>query len=80
MPVEREALGLLLKVLSEHTPGVLEDLNRIGHLARATALAMGMPEAEAERVEIAGRLHDVGKLAIPDSILTKPGPLDGREW
>jgi HD-GYP domain-containing protein (c-di-GMP phosphodiesterase class II) len=80
VPVDREGLALLLKVLNEHTPGVLEDLNRVGHLARATALAMGMDQAEVERTEIAGRLHDVGKVAIPDSILTKPGPLDGREW
>jgi HD-GYP domain-containing protein (c-di-GMP phosphodiesterase class II) len=31
-------------------------------------------------VRLAGRLHDVGKMAIPESILNKPGPLDDGEW
>ncbi len=76
----RECLGLLLKVLNEHDPGVLEDLNRMGHLATDTARALGLDDRETERVELAARLHDVGKLAIPDSILQKPGPLDKEEW
>jgi response regulator RpfG family c-di-GMP phosphodiesterase len=76
----RENLGLLLKVLSEHSPGVLEDLNRVAHFATATAEGLGLSESEVERIEIAARLHDVGKLAIPDAILTKAGPLDEDEW
>jgi two-component system cell cycle response regulator len=76
----RESLGLLLKVLNEHTPGVLEDLNRVARFAIATAEAMGLQQSEVERIEIAARLHDVGKLAIPDAILNKAAPLDGHEW
>jgi response regulator RpfG family c-di-GMP phosphodiesterase len=76
----RESLGLLLRVLDEHTPGVMEDLNRMGHLAADTARLMGLDAAETERIELAARLHDVGKLAIPDAILEKPGPLDPAEW
>jgi two-component system, cell cycle response regulator len=76
----RECLGLLLKVLNEHDPGVLEDLNRMGHLAADTARALGLYDREVERVELAARLHDVGKLAIPDAILQKPGALDAGEW
>jgi two-component system, cell cycle response regulator len=76
----RESLGLLLKVLAEHSPGALEDLNRVAHFATATAEGMGLSPYEVERVELAARLHDVGKLAIPDAILTKAGPLDSDEW
>ena len=76
----RECLGLLLKVLNEHDPGVLEDLNRMGHLASDTARAIGLDDREVERVELAARLHDVGKLAIPDAILAKPAALDADEW
>jgi two-component system cell cycle response regulator len=76
----RESLGLLLKVLNEHTPGVLEDINRVAHFAIATAEGLGLSAPEVERVEIAARLHDVGKLAIPDAILTKAAPLDSDEW
>ncbi len=76
----RECLGLLLKVLNERDPGVLEDLNRMGHLASDTGRALGLEEREIERVELAARLHDVGKLAIPDTILQKPAALDAEEW
>jgi two-component system, cell cycle response regulator len=76
----RESLGVLLKVLNERNPGVLEDLNRVAHFATATAEGMGLSTHEVERVEIAARLHDVGKLAVPDFILTKEGPLDSEEW
>ncbi len=76
----RESLGLLLKVLAEHTPGVIEELNRVAHFATATAEGLGLSGFEVERVELAARLHDVGKLAIPDAILNKAAPLDGDEW
>jgi response regulator RpfG family c-di-GMP phosphodiesterase len=78
--VSRESVGLLLKVLNERDPGVLEDLNRMGHLAMDTAKVLRLPEHEVERIELAARLHDVGKLAIPDTILHKPGKLDEQEW
>jgi two-component system, cell cycle response regulator len=76
----RESLYVLLKVLNEHTPGVLEDLNRVAHLATATAESLGLSEYEVERIEIAGRLHNVGNLAIPDAILNKPDALFNEEW
>jgi two-component system cell cycle response regulator len=76
----RESVGLLLKILAERAPDVLEDYNRVAHLATAAAEALGLPASEVERVELAARLHDVGKLAIPDTILTKAGPLDSDEW
>lgn len=76
----RESVGLLLKVHNERDPGVTEVLNRVGHLCKATAELFGQSPYEVERVELAGRLHDVGKLAITDAILDKPGRLDAAEW
>jgi two-component system, cell cycle response regulator len=76
----RESVYLLLKVQEEHSPGVLEDLNRVARFATATAECMGLSEYEVERVEIAGRLHNVGNLAIPPTILNKPGALINDEW
>lgn len=49
-------------------------------LARAVGEQLGLPEERRSRLEAAARLHDVGKLAIPDAILSKPGPLDEEEW
>jgi two-component system, cell cycle response regulator len=76
----REGLYLLLKVLSERNPGVLDDLNRVARLAVATAEGIGLDEDEVERIELAARLHDVGMLAIPDTIMDKPGGLIDTEW
>jgi HD-GYP domain-containing protein (c-di-GMP phosphodiesterase class II) len=45
-----------------------------------TAQALGLPPDEVERVRHASELHDVGKVAIPDAILGKPGPLTEEEW
>jgi len=44
------------------------------------ALGLGLPESEIERIRVASMLHDLGKLAIPEEILTKPGELDDPEW
>jgi HD-GYP domain-containing protein (c-di-GMP phosphodiesterase class II) len=38
-----------------------------------------VPHHEVKRIELAAELHDVGQTAIPDTILTKPGPLDDAE-
>jgi diguanylate cyclase (GGDEF)-like protein len=53
---------------------------RVATLARAVAEGLGLPTAAVVDVELAAELHDVGKLAIPDAILTKPGPLNEDEW
>jgi diguanylate cyclase (GGDEF)-like protein/PAS domain S-box-containing protein len=49
-------------------------------LATLVAERLGLAEAGVWRCRLGGWLHDVGKVAIPDSILDKPGPLDAAEW
>ena len=49
-------------------------------LAEATALRLQLGHEEVEQVRHAAELHDVGKVAVPDAILSKPGPLDAEEW
>lgn len=53
---------------------------RIDRYTRALALEMGVPEDEAELWAKASRLHDVGKVGIPDHILRKPGKLSEEEY
>jgi putative two-component system response regulator len=53
---------------------------RIGSGAGALARRMGCPEDFVGLIEAAAPLHDIGKIAIPDSILLKPGPLTEDEW
>ena len=53
---------------------------RIAAYAHIMALAMGQDDQAAERTALAAKLHDVGKLGIPDSILLKPGKLEPHEF
>jgi two-component system cell cycle response regulator len=48
--------------------------------AYAIALAMGLTRQRAERIRLAGTLHDAGKSMISEEILEKPGPLSAAEW
>jgi diguanylate cyclase (GGDEF)-like protein/putative nucleotidyltransferase with HDIG domain len=52
----------------------------VGRLAALIAKALGFDDARVERVRLAGILHDIGKIGIPDWILHKPGRLTESEW
>ena len=54
--------------------------SEVAELAVEIGREMGMPQGELEQIDIAARVHDIGKVAIPDSILLKPGPLNDAEW
>jgi len=53
---------------------------RVGEISVAIAEALGRPAAEVELIRIAAPLHDVGKIAIPDALLAKPGKLTAEEF
>jgi len=48
--------------------------------AEAIGIALGLPEKELELARMAAKLHDLGKIGIPEHILRKPGPLNEEEW
>lgn len=53
---------------------------RVAALSKHLAIALGMSAGEQETVELSALLHDVGKIAVPDSILNKPGRLTAEEF
>jgi len=55
-------------------------LIRMSRYSRLIANALGLGHDEAETVELAAPLHDIGKIGIPDGILLKPAKLDDGEW
>jgi HD-GYP domain-containing protein (c-di-GMP phosphodiesterase class II) len=57
-----------------------DHIGRMSELCHRLALAAGMDVEDAELLRHASAMHDVGKIAIPDSILRKPGPLTAEEW
>jgi two-component system, response regulator RpfG len=53
---------------------------RVGHICATLARAVGMAEEECKRFLLAAPMHDIGKVATPDGILLKPGPLTPDEF
>ncbi len=53
---------------------------KVSAYAVMIAKALGLPHAEVEEIRLAGLLHDIGKVGIPEHILNKSGPLDACEW
>jgi diguanylate cyclase (GGDEF)-like protein len=70
----------LLRMLDERHPGLGEHVDEVADLATACAEELGLPREEVDQVRHAGELHDIGKVAIPGTILKKGGPLDKEEW
>ena len=79
VPAERQTTDALLQVLSERDPDLGDHSDGVAELARETARRLGVEGAELEEIALAARLHDIGKAAVPDAILRKPGPLDAHE-
>jgi diguanylate cyclase (GGDEF)-like protein/putative nucleotidyltransferase with HDIG domain len=52
----------------------------VGRYAEMIAAELGLDEEHVERVKLAGVLHDIGKVGVPDDVLQKAGPLDDGEW
>jgi diguanylate cyclase (GGDEF)-like protein len=76
----RQSKDVLLRALTERSPDLGGHLASVAELAERTARRLGLPAEEVERIRHAGELHDAGKVAIPDGILAKPGPLTEDEW
>jgi len=52
----------------------------VSELAAATARRVGLPEVEVERVQVGALLHDVGKIGVPDTVLSKQSALSSEDW
>jgi two-component system response regulator RpfG len=76
---ERETLSRLARAIEFRDAGTSAYLERMAHVAGLIAEAMGLPEEQVRTIELAAPLHDIGKIAIPDAVLMKPGPLDEEE-
>ncbi len=55
-------------------------VKRVAEYSYVFALKFGLSAEESELLRLASPLHDIGKIAIPDSVLLKPGKLDAEEW
>ena len=76
----RQTRDVLMKALAEHGAELHRHVEEVAALAVRVAKDLGLSNEEVDEVSRAAELHDIGKVAIPDAILSKPGPLDAQEW
>jgi diguanylate cyclase (GGDEF)-like protein len=71
---------MLLQALFERSPALRDHVGQVVDMVQTVGVACGLRGLALEELRLAARLHDVGKVAIPDAVLHKPGPLDVAEW
>jgi HD-GYP domain-containing protein (c-di-GMP phosphodiesterase class II) len=83
MKLQRQAhlaFEKIAKIVSSRDPYTGIHSEEVAELAVKLAKILNLPEKEIARIETAARVHDLGKIAVPDAILLKPGPLTEEEW
>jgi diguanylate cyclase (GGDEF)-like protein len=77
---DRQSSDVLLRALTERHPDLGDHLDGVTDLAAAVAERMGITGDELTQLRHAAALHDIGKVAIPDAIISKPATLNDEEW
>lgn len=75
-----ETIKTILKTLHEKNPREEKHSERVSKICVRIGAALGMKNEEISLLKAISNLHDIGKIAIDDAILNKPGKLDDREW
>jgi diguanylate cyclase (GGDEF)-like protein len=78
-PASAQSKSVLLRAVAERDPILGHHLDDVGELAERVGASLGLDGEELDQIRHAAELHDVGKVAIPDAIINKPGPLDDSE-
>jgi putative nucleotidyltransferase with HDIG domain len=75
-----EAIQSLNAAVDAKDPYTAGHSARVQQIALAVAVELGVPAQRLDAVRFGGLFHDIGKIAVPDSVLSKPGPLDADEF
>jgi diguanylate cyclase (GGDEF)-like protein len=75
-----QSRNVLVQVLAERMPDLEEHLTGVAELAAEVGERLGLTDEQRQQLFHAAQLHDVGKIAIPDAIISKPAALDDSEW
>jgi HD-GYP domain-containing protein (c-di-GMP phosphodiesterase class II) len=76
----QEMLDVLWRIMATRDPATAEHAVRVQRLCVAVAHEIGLEDELVTAVHAAAPVHDIGKLAIPDSLLHRPGPLSREEY
>ncbi|WP_276355581.1 DUF3369 domain-containing protein [Cohnella caldifontis] len=77
---QKEIIFTLGEIAESRSQETGNHVKRVAEYSKLLALGYGLPEEEAELVRMASSMHDVGKVAIPDAVLNKPGKLTDEEF
>lgn len=75
-----DAVSALVAALTAKDPTTSAHTDRCSYYSGKLAQALGLNDVETSTVRLASLLHDVGKIAVPDQVLFKAGPLNEDEW
>jgi len=76
----QQVRDVLLQMVTERTPELRDHIDHVALFAQGVGRRLGLRGQELHDLVRAAELHDIGKMAIPDALLSKPGPLDAAEW
>ena len=76
----RKALDVFVRVMDLNDPDTSRHGRDIEELVQRVIALLGLDGPAAAEIELAARFHDIGKVAVPEAILRKPGPLNDEEW
>lgn len=77
---QEELIHILGDVSESRSRETGDHIQRVAEISYKLAQYYGLPEEEAERIRLAAPMHDLGKVAIPDAILNKPGRFTDEEY
>lgn len=77
---EHDLVECITSALDARDPYTGNHYRRVADMACDLCHVLGLPEDITREIHIAGHLHDIGKIGIPDKVLLKPGRLNDEEW
>jgi HD-GYP domain-containing protein (c-di-GMP phosphodiesterase class II) len=77
---QREIIFTMGEIGESRSKETGNHVKRVAEYSHLLALGLGMPQEEADLLKMASPMHDIGKVAIPDSVLKKPGKLTEEEY
>ncbi|WP_104048305.1 HD domain-containing phosphohydrolase [Vibrio jasicida] len=80
LSVQKEMIHVLGEAIESRSGETGQHVKRVARLSATLAEFCGLSHREVEMIEIISPMHDVGKIAVPESILDKQGKLSPQEW
>ncbi|MFB0920918.1 MAG: PAS domain S-box protein [Oscillospiraceae bacterium] len=78
--LKSKAVNIIMNTLFEKSPRDKMHSERVGNISALIAESLGIEKERVDKIRVAGWLHDIGKIGIPEYVLNKESGLDEEEW